>query len=116
MRQVSFVHAESGQKICLASVAETFFTRFAGLQGRRKLACDAGIWLLPTRSIHTFGMRFAIDAVALDGDLCVVGLCLKLQPWRVGVFSVRPHSVLELPAGRSLETGLRIGDALRIAP
>ena len=114
MRRARFTRAESGVEVCIASIADTFLTRFTGLQGRRGLAQDAGMWIVPTRCIHTFGMRFAIDAVALDCELQVLEVCEALQPWRVAAFAVTPHSVLELAAGRSRSAGLRLGERLRM--
>ena len=116
MRQVRFIHAVTESVICLASVADTFLTRFVGLQGRRTLPPDAGMWIMPTRAIHTLGMRFAIDAVALDCDLRVLEVCEHLAPWRVATFQVTPHSVLELAAGRANAVGLEECERLRIQP
>ncbi len=116
MKQVRFLHAGTGQLLCLASVADTFVLRFLGLQGRRGLPHGSGLWILPTSGIHTCGMRFPIDAVALDADLRVAGLCPELQPWRIGRFGVTPRSVLELAPGSIRKAGLRTGDTLRVEP
>jgi uncharacterized membrane protein (UPF0127 family) len=54
--------------------------------------------LLPgTRSIHTFGMRFALDLVWLDGEGRVVRIDRDVRPWRVrGCRAAR--TVVELPS------------------
>ena len=33
-----------------------------------------GLWIIPSHGIHTFAMRFAIDAVYLDRDHKVIHL------------------------------------------
>jgi uncharacterized membrane protein (UPF0127 family) len=40
--------------------------RLLGLAGLRDLPADVGLLLPRTRSVHTFGMRFALDLVWLD--------------------------------------------------
>jgi uncharacterized protein len=72
--------------------------RMRGLLGRASLSGGEGILLRPAGSIHTFFMRFAIDAVFLDRDLVVVGIERDLSPWRAAARK-RAHAVLELAAG-----------------
>lgn len=48
-------------------------------------------------SVHTFGMRFALDLYFLDGDGEVVATRLALQPKRFA-FCGDASAVLELPA------------------
>jgi uncharacterized protein len=70
--------------------------RLIGLALRR----DRGVALLlpRCRSVHTFGMRFALDLVWLDGAGEVVRVDRGVPPWRVR--SCRcARSVLEVSAG-----------------
>src|ERR687887_277481 len=69
-----------------------------GLLGRGGLERGEGLLLQPAGSIHTFFMRFPIDAVFLDRGLRVVGLAPELAPWRLAARR-HAHSVLELAAG-----------------
>jgi uncharacterized protein len=112
MREVSVRDAETGEELCpRCQVADTFWTRFRGLQLRPPLAVGDGLLLRPAGSIHTFFMRFAIDAVFCDGDLRVLDVREGLRPWRAA--SVRgAKAVLELPAGHARRTGLRRGRRL----
>ena len=48
-------------------VTETAWESTRGLLGRGSLAADAGLLIPHCRSIHTCFMRFAIDAVFLEG-------------------------------------------------
>jgi uncharacterized protein len=63
--------------------------------------------LLKTSSIHTFGMRFGIDAVLLDRSMTVLRV-RRLPPRRLLLPRPRVRYVLECRAG----SGFRTGDAL----
>jgi uncharacterized membrane protein (UPF0127 family) len=79
-------------------VAETTWQRFVGLAWRRHPP-DGWALLFPRcRSVHTFGMGFAIDVVFLDrwGWPIAVQRCLK--PRRL-VSCRRAAAVVELRAG-----------------
>ena len=65
-------------------------------------------------SIHTFGMRFALDVVFLDAGLDAVRLVHRLPPRRL-VRCPGSHSVLEARAGEA-ERFLRAGLAPVLAP
>ena len=88
--------------------------RMRGLLGRRSLAEGEGILLRPAGSIHTFFMRFAIDAVFLDQDLVVVGIERSLGPWRIASRG-GAKAVIELGSGECERHGIEIGDALAVA-
>lgn len=96
-----------------AGRTKNLIDRLVGLLPRSGLAQGEGLWLVPCRSIHTFGMRFPIDAVFLDRSLRVVGLMERVRPFRLGKLFLKAHSVLELPAGTVAATGTRLGDQLR---
>jgi uncharacterized membrane protein (UPF0127 family) len=82
-----------------------------GLLGRSGLARGDGLLIRPAGSIHTFFMRFAIDAVFLDRDLVVRKVATAVKPWRL-VFARGAHSVLELPAGEAERRGVVAGQRL----
>jgi uncharacterized protein len=82
-----------------------------GLLGRDQLERGEGLLLRPASSIHTFFMRFPIDAVWLDRDLQVVGVTHDVAPW--GTAAQRgAKAVLELPAGEAAALGLEAGERL----
>lgn len=81
---------------------------------RRGLDPDGGMWINPCNGIHMFGMRFAIDALFLDRRLRVVRVVSNLRPWRMVPFVLLAHSVVELPAGRAEEAGLKLGEMLAV--
>lgn len=64
-------------------IADRFWTRLIGLQFRRQLPVQRGLWISPCSSIHTCFMRFPIDVLMLDGDGHVLQTRRSVWPWRV---------------------------------
>jgi uncharacterized membrane protein (UPF0127 family) len=75
-----------------------------------------GLWIVPSRGVHTLAMRFPIDVVYLDGKSVVVHVAENLKPWRFAPVRLRAASVLELPSNTVCSTGTAIGDEIEIAP
>ena len=94
------------------TVADTSLTRLIGLVGRRRLDSGCGLLIRPSSGIHTFGMLFAIDVVALSRDLRVLRLWHRVAPFRVTSIHLKTHSMLELPAGQISHCRMEIGDQL----
>ena len=85
--------------------------RMRGLLGRRELPEGEGILLRRAGSIHTFFMRFPIDAVFLDREQTVLRVAADVAPWRaVGQRGAR--AVLELAAGEAARRGVAVGERL----
>ena len=102
------LRTEEGKSIAHARMAHTFSARWLGLFNETELAAREGLLLIPGRSVHTAGLRQAIDVVFMDRQLRVVRLLPNLLPWR---FALAPHEtriVLELRAGRIAEVGLAL--------
>lgn len=95
-------------------LANGFLTRLVGLIGKTKLNAGCGILIKPSSGVHTFGMLFPIDVVALDRKLQVVGLWHRLRPFRLTRISFRTHSVLELGPGEIQSLQIAIGDQLEV--
>jgi uncharacterized membrane protein (UPF0127 family) len=99
------------------SVAGTHWSRLRGLMwtdAANFLAGD-GLWIVPSRGVHTLAMKFPIDVLYLDKNKIVVHVEQNLRPWRVARVSTRTTSILELP-GHTLESsGTAIGDEIEIA-
>ncbi len=95
-------------------LANTFLTRLVGLLGRKGLDTGGGLLIDPSSGVHTFGMRFAIDVVALDRQHRVHAVWPRLTPWKTSGVSWKIHSVLELPAGTIERCGIEAGDQLAI--
>ena len=82
-----------------AEVARSFLARLRGLIGRRGLPPGQGLLILRCNAIHTFFMRFAIDAVFYDSEDRVVKVVRNVRPWRPFVWGgFRAVKVLETAA------------------
>jgi uncharacterized membrane protein (UPF0127 family) len=82
---------------CDVRCARDPLARLLGLAGLRALPPAMGLLLPRTRSIHTVGMRFALDLVWLDREGRVVRVDRDVRPWRVR--SCREaRAVVELPS------------------
>ena len=108
------VNITRGGTVCEHAVlARRPLSRLKGLMGRRTLPAGEGLLLRAAPSIHTAFMRFPIDALFLDGDLCVVSIAERLRPWRIAS-QRRARAVLELTAGESARRGVEVGDKLAV--
>ena len=79
--------------------ARTFTTRRDGLAELPELPPDWGLLIAPCRSIHTIGMRFALDLLWLDRDDAVLEVVRDVAPRRQRT-ALRARSVIEVAAGR----------------
>ena len=81
------------------AVAAGFLARLRGLSGLGSLGPGEGLEIPRCRSVHTVGMRFALDLVWLDGDGRVVRVDRDVAPLRLR--SCRgARAVVEVAAGR----------------
>ena len=98
-------------------IAQTHWSRFRGLiaTGSSQFTRGHGLWINPSHGIHTFAMRFPIDAVYLDRDRIVIHLEEELKPWRVAAIRIQSASVLELPTGTIRDSLTALGDQIDIS-
>jgi len=86
-----------------AEVARSFLSRAVGLIGRKGLPPGEGLLILRCNAIHTFFMRFPIDATFLDSQDRVVRVVRDIRPWHPFVWGGwRARKVLETAAGTTL--------------
>ena len=71
------------------------------------------MWIAPCEAVHTIGMKFPIDVLFLDRKKRVLKIRKEMKVWRMAA-CFRAHSVLELPAGLSDETGTTVGDQIEL--
>ncbi|MEW6101904.1 MAG: DUF192 domain-containing protein [Candidatus Omnitrophota bacterium] len=98
-----------------AALADSVFSRVKGLLGRRVFNKGEALVIRPCNSIHTFFMRFPIDALFIDGKNAVVGKKVSFKPWRISKIYWRARFVIELPCGVLAESNTSIGDEINIA-
>ncbi len=97
------------------SLANNLWTRGRGLLGRKSLAPDEGILLVPGTSIHMFGMKFSIDVIFLTQDHRVTDWVEDIAPGKAHVArgqAGKPHSALEVAPGTIKRSGVQLGDQL----
>lgn len=95
--------------------ADKFLTRLVGLLKRTHLGPEEALWLMPSKGIHTIGMKFPIDVIFLNKDHRVVGLTSGLAPYRISSVHFRSYSVLELPNGTIKKSRTELGDQFEIS-
>lgn len=110
-RRGSLIDGRGTTVLSCCHVAERPLARLVGLLATRELKSGEGLLLVPCRSIHTFGMRVAIDCAMLDRDGVVLQVVAHLGPGRT-VRVPKAHAVVEAGAGDlSL---VRAGDRLAV--
>src|SRR3984893_2901927 len=100
-----------------AVVADSYVRRLVGLLGKTKrwARMGAGLWIVPSRGVHTIGMLFSIDLVFLNKEKQVVHVEEVVRPFRVSRVSLKAASVLELPPHTIYRTGTKVGDRFEIS-
>lgn len=92
------------------TLATRFQDRCRGLIGRPPLSRRAGLLLWPGGSIHTLGMRYAIDVLFLDRDFRILKREDQLAPYRFSAAPRHTQGTLELRAGapQALSPGVQL--------
>ena len=98
-----------------ALVADNFFLRLRGLMFRKSMDEEEALIFYHAPSIHTFFMRFPIEVVFLNQKMQVVVIYEELEPRRI-VFSTSASIAVELPAHKTSDKTLEVGDILELAP
>lgn len=78
-------------------MATTPLARLLGLAGLSRSRAGTGLLIPGCRSVHTIGMRFALDLVFLDGASRPLTTRAAVSPMRLAR-ERRARAVLELPA------------------
>jgi uncharacterized protein len=100
-----------------AAVADSYFYRLVGLLGKtnRWAKLGRGLWIIPSRGVHSIGMLFPIDLIFLSKEKKVVHVEEYFRPFRVSRVSLKATSVLELPTHTIYRSGTKVGDSLEIS-
>ena len=89
-------------------IAESGWQRMRGLLGRAPLRDGEGLLIVDCGSVHTVGMRHAIEVVFIDRQGRIARIVQALRPMRMARCG-RADRVLELAAGQARALGLRTG-------
>ena len=111
---------EKNGSILIPSIenADSFFTRMMGLMFRKSLPENRGLLLYPCNQIHTFQMKFPIDAIYLSEDDVIVKIEASIPPRKVCKTVKTAKKVLELYSGVADKIGLKENDKINflVAP
>jgi uncharacterized membrane protein (UPF0127 family) len=94
-----------------AEIADSFGQNLKGLLGRDGV--DGALVFMGAGSVHTFGMRFAIDVAFCDRDFVVLDT-ITMKRNRVCLPRRGARRTIEAEAGAFERWGLRKGDQLEI--
>ena len=111
-QQMKILGAPEGAPFLEILIADTFFTRFAGLMFRNKLPAATGLFLAPCNSVHMCFMRFAIDVIYLDKDFKIIKVVQNLKPWISVSMCRKAWAVVEMTAGEAVRCGCEVGKKL----
>ena len=95
-------------------LADTPFKRVKGLLGRKDFQPGQALIIRPCNSIHTFFMRFAIDAIFVDKNSCVVGIVKGIKPFHLSPIFFKASYVIEVPEGTIVQSETSVGDKIQI--
>jgi uncharacterized membrane protein (UPF0127 family) len=96
------------------TAADTIFARLRGFIGRLRLGYDEGIWLVPSRGVHTLGVFVPLDLIYLDENFRVIHLVEYFPTFRIAPLRTQAESVLELPTHTIYSSQTQPGDQLVI--
>ena len=95
-------------------IAGTVPERMRGLLGREGLAAGQGFYIPTCGSVHTFGMRFAIDLIFVDRDWRVRRVVRNVGPHRAVWGGWGAAGVIEVASGWLTVPALVPGALLRL--
>src|SRR3954453_2641483 len=97
------------------AVADTRATRAVGLLSRDGLEPGEGLWIIPSRGVHTCWMRFPIDVIALDDRGVIIDRVVHMKPGRIRLPRPGRARVLELRGGAPVPPGTGGGHRIQLA-
>jgi len=95
--------------------ALTHGERMVGLLKHLGLADDEAMLIAECKQVHTFFMKFPMDAIFIDKGGIVVGI-ESLKPWRLSKIHWRAASVIETNYGWAKRHGIAIGSTAEVTP
>lgn len=95
------------------TIADNFLSRTKGLLGKNALKENEALVIKPCNAIHTFFMRFSIDAVFLDKQNKVVAIKENLRPFKITPIYPKAFLVIELPIGKISNSSIQPNDQIK---
>lgn len=114
MRHGHIIVSRDGNEVTQLSGLQTqsIKERLGGLLVLAPLKVNQALWITPCNSVHTFGMKYALDLVYIDKHNQVRGLVNSLKPWRMS-FCLHAKAVMELTAGSLQFLDIQRGDSCK---
>ncbi|CAN5393311.1 hypothetical protein BH10ACT2_BH10ACT2_22630 [soil metagenome] len=100
-----------GHVLASAERAASRSSRARGLLGRDGI--EGALVLTPCRSVHTLGMRFAIDVGYLDANGVVIKIA-HMHRNRIGMPVWKAKTVVEAQVGAFARWGLQLGQQVEL--
>ena len=94
--------------------ADTWRMGLKALSEKSGRTPDDGIWVIPSRGVHTIGLLHAIDLIYLDSGNRVVYLVEHLGPFHISPIKSKCASILALRSQAIYSSNTRVGDKLLI--
>ena len=94
-------------------LANTFFSRLKGLMGKKALDKGEGIIIKPCSSIHSFGMKMAIDVAFIDKDNQVIFILENFKPKKMSPIIKGSKYVIETSANL-FQDKLEVNDVIEV--
>lgn len=95
-------------------LADRMLKRLKGLLGRDGLEEGCSMLIKPCNSIHTFFMRFSIDAVFIDRNYKVLKVLRSLAPGKASPIVPGARGVIEFETRASQRLDIDEGDRLAL--
>jgi len=99
------------QVLATLEIADTWQSRLRGVLGRETI--DGALLIRPANSVHTIGVKFALDVAYCNKDLKVLDI-VTMTPNRFGMIRPRARAVVEAPKGSFERWGVSVGDQLEV--
>lgn len=94
------------------SKANNFYKRLKGLLCKKDLGSEDGLLIYPCKQVHTFGMKFCIDAVFLSPSLTVMHIEHNMPRGKISKYVKGANQVLELKGGTAKEKNISLGQTI----
>ena len=115
MKTISSLFYPSQAKITEGLHARSSGERMVGLLKHASLSDREAMLISSCKQVHTFFMKFSIDAIFIGRDGTVVGV-EELKPWRLSKIHWRAHSVIETRIGWAKSHGIIVGSKAEVTP
>ena len=93
-------------------MANTFWSRFKGWMGKKYVGDHEALIIQPCASVHTFGMKFAIDVLFLNSNNQVIHQMSDLKPNRISALIPHTCTIIELKEGTLCRLNVELLDVV----